>query len=58
MSADTINKQDYVFVDGAEYTLPEDNAKVKRMVRQGALKIKPLTVELEQKQSQKKGARK
>lgn len=40
MSADTINKIDYIFVDGAEYTLPETNNKVKRMVRQGALTLK------------------
>lgn len=40
MSADTINKIDYIFVDGAEYTLPETNNKVKKMVRQGALTLK------------------
>lgn len=40
MSADTINKTDYLFVDGAEYTLPDDNEKVKRMIRQKALILK------------------
>lgn len=40
MSADTINKIDYVFVDGSEYTLPDDNEKVKRMIRQGTLSLK------------------
>lgn len=39
MSADTINGIDYIFVDNAEYTLPENNNKVKKMLRQGALTL-------------------
>lgn len=40
MSADTINKIDYIFFDGAEYTLPENNNKIKTMLRQGVLTLK------------------
>lgn len=35
--ADTIAGKDYVFADGKEYSLPEDNTKVKKMQRQKAL---------------------
>ncbi len=55
MSADTINKTDYIFVDGAEYTLPDDNDKVKRMLRQGALTLKS---KVEVSSVLKKGAKK
>lgn len=37
LSADTIAGDDYVFVDGHEYSLPDDNTKVKRMQRQKLL---------------------
>ncbi len=37
LTADTIEGNDYVFVDGHEYSLPEENTKVQRMLRQKAL---------------------
>lgn len=37
LTADTIAGEDYVFVDGHEYSLPDDNTKVKRMQRQKTL---------------------
>lgn len=55
MSADTINGIDYIFVDNAEYTLPDDNNKVKRMLRQGALILKS---KVEVSPASKKGAKK
>lgn len=60
MSADTINKIDYTFVDGAEYTLPDDNNKVKRMLRQGALTLKQALAAQKDEvpMTSKKGARK
>lgn len=60
MSADTINKIDYVFVDGAEYTLPDDNNKTKTMLRQGTLTLKKKveTLKNEVSTSTRKGAKK
>lgn len=37
LSADTIAGNDYVFVDGHEYSLPDDNTKVQKMQRQKSL---------------------
>lgn len=55
MSADTINGIDYIFVDNTEYTLPETNNKVKKMLRQGALTLKS---KVEVSSVLKKGAKK
>ena len=41
MTAETIEKKDYVFVNGSEYELPENNARVKQMERQGRLTVVP-----------------
>lgn len=63
MSADTIEGTDYVFVDGKEYTLPDNHSKTKRMIRQGVLTLKPKTddtslqAQTEEKNT-KKGAKK
>lgn len=57
MSADTINGIDYIFVDNTEYTLPETNNKVKKMLRQGALTLKK-ALAAQKDEVSKKGAKK
>lgn len=39
MSTETIEKTDYVFVNGISYDLPETNKRVQQMERQGRLTV-------------------
>lgn len=41
MATETINKTDYVFVNGKEYDLAETNPRVLQMERQGRLTAAP-----------------
>lgn len=41
MATETIEKTDYVFVNGTSYDLPETNKRVQQMERQGRLTAIP-----------------